>query len=145
MKHRVAFLLWFCATLASAQIPRSVIDTHGHVSTPGDSPDLPKAAELAIQVMDANGIRATVDLSGGSGEALRRKIAFYNQRYPGRFVVCVNIPWDKIDDPQFSKLALGLVEQGPRWSAPDRGCPVGVTESHRAVAGAPRIPPAAPG
>lgn len=116
MKHKVAFFLGFCVALASAQT-RSVMDTHGHVWTPGDSADLPKAAEMAIRIMDANGIRATVDLSGGAGEALRRKVAFYQERYPGRFAVCVNIPWEKIDDPQFSKLARETVEQAYRDGA----------------------------
>jgi len=110
MKYTIALLLCFSAALAPAQT-REVMDTHGHVWTPGDSPDFPKAAEMAIRVMDANGIRRTVDLSGGNGEALRKKVAFYNQRYPGRFVACVNIPWEKIDDPQFSKTARALVEQ----------------------------------
>ncbi len=113
MKLRIAFLLLYAALPAPAQDSRQgrrVIDAHGHVGMPGDSLDLAKTVDLAIRVMDANGITATVDFSGGSGEPLKKKIAFYNERYPGRFVACVNIPWNRIDEPQFSKLALGIVE-----------------------------------
>ena len=116
MKLRIALLLLYAATPASAQT-RSVIDAHGHVGMPGQALDLPKTVVLAIGVMDANGISATVDFSGGNGEALRNKIAFYRQRYPGRFAACVNIPWERIDEPQFSKLALEMVEQAYRDGA----------------------------
>ena len=80
MKLRIAFLLLYAALPAPAQdsrqdrrvidrhvIDRRVIDAHGHIGMPGDSLDLAKTVALAIRVMDANGITATVDFSGGSG------------------------------------------------------------------------------
>lgn len=106
----VAVLLLYAAALAAQD--RNVIDAHGHVGMPAQDLDLKKTVELAIRVMDANGIRATVDFSGGNVDALRKKIEFYKAHYPGRFVACVNIPWNRIDEPQFSKTARAIVEQG---------------------------------
>ena len=108
--------LLFLSLLSPAQT-RSVVDAHAHLGIPGESLDLPKAAEMAIRVMDANGIVASVDFSGGNGEALRKKIRFYNQRYRGRFVACVNIPWQRIDEPQFPKLAVQIIEEAYRDGA----------------------------
>lgn len=116
MKRTISFYLLFAAVLSAAAMAsaqtRAVIDSHAHIGMPGDRYDLATSAALAVRVMDANGVRATVDFSGGWGEELRKKIAFYNQRYPGRFVACVNIPWNRIDEPQFPKMAMEIVEQG---------------------------------
>jgi len=120
MKLRIVLVLLYAAGVALAQQPRRVIDAHGHVGMPGDALDalgLEKTVALAVRVMDANGITATVDFSGGAGEALRNKIAFYKQRYPGRFVACVNIPWNRIDEPHFPKLAMDMAEQAHKDGA----------------------------
>ena len=98
------------AGMAMAQT-RQVIDAHAHVGMPGGKHDVAKSAALAIRVMDANGVSKTVDYSGSYGEALRDKIAYYNRQYSGRFVTCVNIPWERIDEPEFPKKAMAIVEQ----------------------------------
>ncbi len=118
MKLKTALILLYSLIgLAVSAQTRHVIDGHAHVGMPGDKAELAKTVELAIRVMDTNGVAAAVDFSGGNGEALKKKIAFYNQRYPGRFVACVNIPWNRIDEPQFPKIAMEIVEQAYRDGA----------------------------
>jgi predicted TIM-barrel fold metal-dependent hydrolase len=113
-----AAILAFAAA-PPAQTKREVIDTHGHfLPFPGEAGEVTEAAvRRAVGIMDENGIAVTVDLSGGFGAALKRRIALYNRVAPGRFVVFTNIDFGKIGDPEFPKKAMADLEEAQRVGA----------------------------
>jgi predicted TIM-barrel fold metal-dependent hydrolase len=82
------------------------IDIHSHHwnPTPGHVEDL-------INGMDSINLRILVNLSGGTGEELRKTVATMKGRYPNRFVVFANMSYDDLDTPGFGKRAAARLEQ----------------------------------
>jgi len=82
------------------------IDIHSHHwnPTPGHVEDL-------IKGMDSINLRILVNLSGGTGEELRKTVATMKGRYPNRFVVFANMSYDDLDTPGFGKRAAARLEQ----------------------------------
>jgi predicted TIM-barrel fold metal-dependent hydrolase len=84
-----------------------VIDAHNHL---GDAfliwsdEFLTQPVSRLIDVMDASGVRAIVDLDGRWGDRLRAEIARYQEPYPDRFAVFSGIDYDNFaTDPNFGE------------------------------------------
>jgi uncharacterized protein len=85
------------------------IDVHSH-----------QRARTAAQVdtlvaeMDALNMAVLVDLSGGSGESLGRKVAAYGERHANRFVVFANLNFNGIAEPGWTESAVRQLEEDVR-------------------------------
>ena len=55
--------------------------------------------------MDTINLRVLVNLSGGSGEELRKTVATMKGRYPDRFVVFANPSYEDINEPGYGNRA----------------------------------------
>lgn len=88
------------------------VDVHSHQwnKTPADVDQL-------VAEMDRIGLAVMVNLSGGSGEALRKNIEMLSGRYPKRFVTFANIDFKGIDDPDFAIRAAKQLEEDVRNGA----------------------------
>ncbi len=71
------------------------VDVHNHQD---DDASAETVAAL-VKDMDALNLRVMVNLSGGFGDGLKKTVAAYKGRYPGRFVVFANIDFKGIDEP----------------------------------------------
>ena len=91
------------------------VDAHAHQWGIADM----SAEEIAAMVadMDAMNMVVMVNLSGGSGEDLRQKIAATDQHAPGRFVHYANIDFDPVDDPDFGENAAAQLEKDVQQGA----------------------------
>ena len=70
------------------------IDIHSHHWNP-----TPEHVDQLVKEMDTINLRVLVNLSGGTGEALRKTVASMKGRYPDRFVVFANPSYDDINTP----------------------------------------------
>lgn len=82
------------------------IDIHSHHWNP-----TPEHVEDLIKGMDSINLRVLVNLSGGTGEELRKTVATMKGRYPDRFVVFANMNYDDLNMPGFGKRAAARLEQ----------------------------------
>ncbi|HMD06021.1 MAG TPA: amidohydrolase family protein [Candidatus Acidoferrum sp.] len=82
------------------------IDIHSHHWNP-----TPEHVEDLIKGMDSINLRVLVNLSGGSGEELRKTVVTMKGRYPDRFVVFANMRYDDLNTPGFGKRAAARLEQ----------------------------------
>jgi predicted TIM-barrel fold metal-dependent hydrolase len=82
------------------------IDVHNHQRNM-----TPDRVDKLVKDMDALNMRIMVNLSGGYGDALKRTVEAMKGRYPGRFAVFCNLNFSMIDDPEWSKRAVGQIEQ----------------------------------
>jgi predicted TIM-barrel fold metal-dependent hydrolase len=82
------------------------IDIHSHHWNP-----TPEHVEDLIKGMDSINLRVLVNLSGGTGEALRKTVATMKGRYPDRFVVFANMSYDDLNTPGFGKRVAARLEQ----------------------------------
>lgn len=81
------------------------VDVHNHLR--GDlTPE--RVAEI-VRDMDALNMAVFVNLSGGSGERLRRTVAALTAA-PGRFVVFANPSYEGIDDPDYPERTAAQLE-----------------------------------
>lgn len=83
------------------------IDVHNHQQS-GMSKE---ALDQLVKDMDALNLQTMVNLSGGSGENLRKGITNMKGNYPGRFVLFANVDFSKIDEPNFGRQAAAQLEQ----------------------------------
>ncbi|MGH9720181.1 MAG: amidohydrolase family protein [Bryobacteraceae bacterium] len=74
-----------------------IIDVHNHQNRCQD----PKCLEKLIAGMDGINLRVMVNLSGGSGERLKRNIEAQKGRYKDRFVIFANLDFGGIDEPGY--------------------------------------------
>jgi uncharacterized protein len=100
------------STLVVPEHPRTrakypFIDIHNHQPREMSAAD---AAKLVAD-MDRIGLQVMNNLSGGSGDSLKRGLAALAGRYPKRFVVFANIDFRKIDEPNFGENAARQLEQ----------------------------------
>ena len=79
-----------------------VIDVHTHFS--GDL-----SPTFLIEKMDALGIRAIINLSGGYGTKLDRMLEKFSQYDPQRLIIFCNLDLSKIDDPDFSEQMVAFL------------------------------------
>ncbi len=81
------------------------VDAHGHLRG-GDAARI----DQMIKTMDELNMAVFVNLSGGSGEGLKRNIAATKGRYPGRFVVYANVDFSGIGQPGWGEKAAAQLE-----------------------------------
>ena len=79
-----------------------VIDVHTHFSS-----DL--TPTFLLEKMDALGIKAIINLSGGYGVKLDRMLEKFSQYDPDRFIIFCNLDFSKIDDSDFSEQMVAFL------------------------------------
>ena len=86
------------------------MDIHGHQDL--TAPD--SVLERLVGQMDSIGLRAMVNLSGGSGERLAAQVRNARAKFPGRFVVFANVDFNRINEPNFGANAAAQLERDVR-------------------------------
>lgn len=82
--------------------PRGVIDAHAHLSLQG--------ARNIAKIMGQNGIRAMVNLSGGSpGMGMEQAVALAKM-FGGRIVNFYTPDWSRVDEPDFGVVEAARLE-----------------------------------
>jgi uncharacterized protein len=82
------------------------IDIHSHHWDPN-----PAYVDNLVKEMDTINLRVIVNLSGGTGEKLKRTVEVMKGRYPDRFVVFANLSYDDIDKPGYGRRAAERLAQ----------------------------------
>ena len=82
------------------------IDIHSHHWSP-----TPAEVEELIQGMNSLNMQVMVNLSGGTGEGLKRTVQVMKGKYPDRFVVFANMDYSDLDKPGFGERAASRLEQ----------------------------------
>ncbi len=88
------------------------IDIHSHHWNP-----TPERVDQLVKEMDTINLRVMVNLSGGTGEQLRRTVETMKGRYPDRFVVFANMNFDDLNTPEFGKRVTERLEQDVKKGA----------------------------
>ena len=91
-----------------------VIDVHTHLTfsksefskkeddvAPVEQVSLLIAAKDALAVMERKGIRAMVNLTGGTGKGFEQTLAAFDRVAPGRFLSCVEPSYGRLVEPRF--------------------------------------------
>jgi predicted TIM-barrel fold metal-dependent hydrolase len=81
------------------------IDIHSHHWNP-----TPEEVDRLVKEMDTINLRVMVNLSGGTGEELKKTVAVMKERYPDRFVVFANMSYDDLNTPGFGKRVAARLE-----------------------------------
>jgi predicted TIM-barrel fold metal-dependent hydrolase len=94
------------STLVVPEHPRTkakypFIDVHNHQRRDMAAADVQKL----VADMDRIGLAVMVNLSGGSGDELRKGLATLRTSHPKRFVAFANVDFSRIDDPGFGEEA----------------------------------------
>jgi predicted TIM-barrel fold metal-dependent hydrolase len=90
--------------LAKAKFP--FIDVHNHQF---DMPN--KDLKTLIKDMDALNMKVMVNLSGQSGEQIKKSVANIKQNFPKRFIVFANIEFRNVGQPGWSENAAKQLEE----------------------------------
>jgi predicted TIM-barrel fold metal-dependent hydrolase len=91
--------------IARAKFP--AIDIHSHQP----APITPEYFASVIKSMDANNLQILVNLSGGSGDRLRRGVeAIKSSQWPDRMVLFANVDWSGAGTPGWSEKAAAQLE-----------------------------------
>lgn len=98
---------------AEAEYP--FVDAHAHQWGIGSMSE--SELDALVAEMDALNMAVMVNLSGGSGEALKEKVRNTEEHAPGRFVHFANIDFDHINDPNFAETAARQLEDDVRNGA----------------------------
>jgi predicted TIM-barrel fold metal-dependent hydrolase len=106
------------STLVVAENPRPrskfpFIDVHSHQRGDMSAED----AQKLVAAMDRINMAVMVNLSGGSGEALKNGIANLAGRHPRRFVSFANVDFRAIGEPGFAERAASQLEADVRAGA----------------------------
>src|SRR5262249_16960391 len=88
------------------------VDIHSHHWNP-----TPAHVDELVKEMDTINLRVLVNLSGGTGESLKKTLAVMKGRYPNRFVVFANLSYDDLNTPGYGKRAAARLEQDVRNGA----------------------------
>ena len=88
------------------------VDIHSHHWNP-----TPEHVNQLVKEMDTINLRVLVNLSGGTGESLKKTLAVMKGRYPNRFVVFANLNYDDLNTPGYGKRAAARLEQDVRNGA----------------------------
>ncbi len=92
--------------MVRAQYP--FVDVHAHQRSMGGASEERISGLLAD--MDAMNMAVMVNLSGGSGEQLRRSVEASDQLAPGRIVHFANIDFSRVSEPGFGEAAAAQLE-----------------------------------
>lgn len=82
------------------------IDVHNHQF---DMPD--KDLGILIREMDRLNMKVMVNLSGQSGETIRRSVKNINEHYPKRFIVFANVDFKRVGEPGWGEAASRQLEE----------------------------------
>jgi uncharacterized protein len=82
------------------------IDIHSHHWNPS-----PQEVDELIKGMDSIHLQVMVNLSGGTGDRLKRTVEVMKGRYPNRFVVFSNMDYSDLDKPGFGERVTARLEQ----------------------------------
>jgi predicted TIM-barrel fold metal-dependent hydrolase len=82
------------------------VDIHSHHWNP-----TAEHVDQVVKEMDTINLRVLVNLSGGTGEDLKKTLAVMKGRYPDRFVVFANLSYDDLNTPGYGKRAAARLEQ----------------------------------
>src|SRR5262249_4280697 len=88
------------------------IDIHSHHWNP-----TAEHVDQLVKEMDTINLRVLVNLSGGTGDSLKKTLAVMKGRYPNRFVVFANLDYDDLNEPGYGKRAAARLEQDVRNGA----------------------------
>ncbi len=90
-------------------VPRAkfpVVDIHSHLRITPDN------IEQTIRQMDALNLRVLVNLTAGSGGALKQAVdTIRSSKYPDRFRVFANVDWDGVGSPGWKEREVAALEQ----------------------------------
>jgi hypothetical protein len=67
--------------------------------------------EKTLPVMDRKNVRMMVNLTGGAGAGLEEAIEKFQRSHPGRFVTFAEPPWDRTNQPDYSKMQADAIER----------------------------------
>ena len=90
------------------------IDVHNHQQSDSMSAE---EVDRLVADMDQLNMAVMVNLSGGSGELFRQRLARLRERHPQRFLQFANVDFDKIDEPGFGEAAARQLEADMRAGA----------------------------
>jgi predicted TIM-barrel fold metal-dependent hydrolase len=82
------------------------VDVHNHQRRHS-----PTSLGEVVRQMDTMNMAIMVNLSGGSGQALRDQVTLTERVAPGRFVTFANVNFEGIDDPQWGVRAATQLER----------------------------------
>jgi predicted TIM-barrel fold metal-dependent hydrolase len=82
------------------------IDIHSHHWNPTK-----EEVQKLVKEMDTINLQVMVNLSGGTGEELKKTVAAMKGEYPDRFVVFANMDYSDLDTPGFGKRVAARLEQ----------------------------------
>ncbi len=82
------------------------VDIHSHHWNP-----TPEEVNRLVKEMDTINLQVMVNLSGGSGDRLKRTVEVMKGRYPNRFVVFANMDYSDINQPGFGERVAARFEQ----------------------------------
>lgn len=109
------------STLVVPQHPKTrakypLIDVHNHQNRC----QTPECLDKLVKDMDSINLRVMVQLSGGSGERLKKGLEAQKSRFPDRFVWFANLDFNAfggIDAPNYGHLAAGQLAQDAKNGA----------------------------
>jgi predicted TIM-barrel fold metal-dependent hydrolase len=81
------------------------IDVHGHQYRMSEQDLGP-----VVAAMDTLNLQVMVNLSGRSGEVLKKALENANTNYPGRFVVFANVDFSQVGSPNWTENAVAQLE-----------------------------------
>ena len=90
------------------------VDVHNHQRADSMTAD---DVDRLVADMDRLNMAVMVNLSGGSGDSFRRRLARLRERHPRRFLQFANVDFDKIDEPGFGEAAARQLEADVRAGA----------------------------
>ncbi len=90
------------------------IDVHNHQRADSMSAE---DVDRLVADMDRLNMAVMVNLSGGSGDRFRQRLARLRERHPRRFLQFANVDFDKIDEPGFGEAAARQLEADVRAGA----------------------------
>jgi uncharacterized protein len=101
--------------------PKSTLVVPEHITTRAKFPMIdihshhtrltPEYVDKLIKEMDSMNLQVMVNLSGGSGEVLKQRVAAMKGRYPDRFVIFANVDSQDLNEPGFGERAAARLEQ----------------------------------
>jgi len=103
-----------------------VIDVHTHFTftasetkgvPTGEAMSFNSTAEAALAVMDRKGVKAVVNLTGGSGKGLEATLDAFDRKHPGRFWSCTEPSYGAWLDPRYPQIQADAVEAAARAGA----------------------------
>jgi predicted TIM-barrel fold metal-dependent hydrolase len=103
-----------------------VIDVHTHFTfTASETRGVPTGEKMsfnttakdAVAVMDRKGVKAAVNLTGGSGKGLEATLDAFDRAQPGRFWSCTEPSYGDWLDPRYPQIQADAIERAAKAGA----------------------------